>query len=682
MVTAVSMKTMRLMACGVLACLSLAGCGGGGGGGDGPFAISGSISGLVGTVVLQNNGGDNLSGTADGKFSFATAVAKGGAYNVTVLTQPAGQTCTIANPSGRANGKVFNVFITCVSFTYNLGGTVSGLSGTVVLAENDQGDSVAVSIAGNYQFPQKVSYGDTYHVSVYKQPLGQTCTVTGIGNGTVTGDVGNVTVSCVNNPYTIGGNVTGLTTGTVRLALNFADGMSVSNGPFTFAKPLPAGAVYAVSSGLVSTAFGCVVTNGIGVANAAVTNVTVTCTPLPATVSLGGNVQGLATGATVTLRNSVTGETATRSANGTFTFPTAVTLGTEYLISVQTQPTGQTCTVVNATGLAATNSAAIMTVNCASVTETHTVGGTVTGLKAPMRLGITLNNAFLDISPPASGPASFTFPIALQTDAQFQVYVWVQPAGQTCLIPHSGSHVAHADLTDITVVCVDNTTDPLAGTYRDTSGDFVLTLYAAGMYVFASTDDDSSCGTSKGNGVEMGVYHYNAAANTLAFISNVLDTNGSTCGVWRNGASIVNGTLVKTGAGQSSVLTLTPMPGQDPVTLVPVASETTVPAGSFVLPGSLSFLVFGNDGRYWEVNTNDDPAFNAPAGIEHGCFSFTGNLTGTLTTTLDSATCADPVDTDNTAGLSGSSGVSASYSTNTGFIILGNSTIGFRVLPN
>ena len=64
------------------------------------FTVGGSVSGLSGSVVLQDNGADNLTVTANGPFTFATGLASGAAYAVTVKTQPAGQTCTVANGSG------------------------------------------------------------------------------------------------------------------------------------------------------------------------------------------------------------------------------------------------------------------------------------------------------------------------------------------------------------------------------------------------------------------------------------------------------------------------------------------------------------------------------------------------------------------------------------------------------
>jgi hypothetical protein len=78
------------------------------------YTVGGSVSGLSGTVVLQNNGADNLSRSANGSFTFATALASGAAYNVTVLTQPAGQTCSVANGSGTISGaNIANVSISC-----------------------------------------------------------------------------------------------------------------------------------------------------------------------------------------------------------------------------------------------------------------------------------------------------------------------------------------------------------------------------------------------------------------------------------------------------------------------------------------------------------------------------------------------------------------------------------------
>jgi probable HAF family extracellular repeat protein len=66
-------------------------------------------------VVLQNNGGDNLTRSADGGFTFSIRATNGSNYAVTVLTQPLGQTCSVSNGSGTiSNANVTTVQVNCL----------------------------------------------------------------------------------------------------------------------------------------------------------------------------------------------------------------------------------------------------------------------------------------------------------------------------------------------------------------------------------------------------------------------------------------------------------------------------------------------------------------------------------------------------------------------------------------
>jgi hypothetical protein len=95
------------------------GDGGSGGGGDTPppppkFTIGGTVTGLQGSLVLRNNGGDDLTVSADGSFTLATSIETGGPYLVTIQTQPGAQECVLANGSGTVAGaNVVNVTVTC-----------------------------------------------------------------------------------------------------------------------------------------------------------------------------------------------------------------------------------------------------------------------------------------------------------------------------------------------------------------------------------------------------------------------------------------------------------------------------------------------------------------------------------------------------------------------------------------
>lgn len=78
------------------------------------FTVGGNVTGLTGTLVLQDNGGDNLTITSNGGFTFATPVDSGTSYTVTVAQQPTNQTCTINRAMGVVgNGPVNNVGVSC-----------------------------------------------------------------------------------------------------------------------------------------------------------------------------------------------------------------------------------------------------------------------------------------------------------------------------------------------------------------------------------------------------------------------------------------------------------------------------------------------------------------------------------------------------------------------------------------
>lgn len=50
--------------------------------GTSEYTIGGTVSGLSGSVVLQNNGTDNETVSSDGAFTFSTAIAEGGPHAV------------------------------------------------------------------------------------------------------------------------------------------------------------------------------------------------------------------------------------------------------------------------------------------------------------------------------------------------------------------------------------------------------------------------------------------------------------------------------------------------------------------------------------------------------------------------------------------------------------------------
>ena len=124
--------------------LAVAACSGGGGAGGGApppppppanFTVGGSVSGLSGAVVLQNNGADDLTLNASGAFTFTTPVATGAGYNVTVRTQPSSpaQVCTVSNGAGTVSGgNVTAVTVACAAVPLTLSSSVPADAATDV----------------------------------------------------------------------------------------------------------------------------------------------------------------------------------------------------------------------------------------------------------------------------------------------------------------------------------------------------------------------------------------------------------------------------------------------------------------------------------------------------------------------------------------------------------------------
>ena len=180
------------------------------------YTIGGTVTGLTGTgLVLEDNAGnDLLIGANATTFTFATPVTSGAAYSITVLTQPAGQNCTVTNGSGTtAAVNVTNVSVACTQ-TYTISGTVTGLAGTGLVLQDNGGNNLTVSAnATTFAFSTPVLGGAAYAITALTQPAAESCTVTN-GSGTVMANIGNVSIVCVGEWTWIGGsNVVGFNGG-------------------------------------------------------------------------------------------------------------------------------------------------------------------------------------------------------------------------------------------------------------------------------------------------------------------------------------------------------------------------------------------------------------------------------------------------------------------------------------
>lgn len=487
---------------GVLTCLlSLIGCSNGRGSlenaeatpGSGGFSVGGSVNGLTGAgLVLQNNGGNDLTVAANGAYVFAASLADGTSYNVTVLSQPSNpaQICTVANGSGSiAGGNVTNIGVTCATGTFAVAGTVTGLLGSGLVLQNNGGDDLAVAADGSFSFAAPLATGAGYTVTVRTQPStpSQTCTIAN-STGTVgSADVTNIAVTCVTGGFSISGAVSGLVGSGLVLQNNGGDDLAiVASGNFVFAGQVASGASYNVTvrSQPTSPSQTCSVANPAGtVGGEGVSNITIACATNVFTV--GGTATGLAGAGLVLQLND--GNDRAITTNGSFAFPNAVPSGTPYVVSVKTQPSNpsQTCAVANATGVVSGGNVTNVTVSC--TTSVFTIGGTVTGLRGA---GLVLQlNGGADLAIASNG--SFTFETQQASGTPYQVTVSAQPVGptQTCTVADGSATVGGGNVRNVRVSCA---TDTFA------IGGTVSGLLGAGLVLQNNGSDDVGVDSSGG----------------------------------------------------------------------------------------------------------------------------------------------------------------------------------------
>jgi len=202
------------------------------------YALGGTVSGLSASGLILASGEQTLavsSGTTH--FSFGSLLATGSAYAVTVQTQPAGELCSVNAGNGTVGSvNIDNVVVTCAVNAFNLGGTLSGLttSGLVLI---DGGQSVAVPAgATTFSFPAALAQGSGYSVTVQDQPTGLACAVAN-GTGTIpSSNVTTVSVSCTDQPFNVGGSISGLSTAGLVLA-NGTDTLTVDVNATAFTMP-------------------------------------------------------------------------------------------------------------------------------------------------------------------------------------------------------------------------------------------------------------------------------------------------------------------------------------------------------------------------------------------------------------------------------------------------------------
>ncbi len=143
------------------------------------FSVGGTINGLNGSIVLQNNGSDDLTLIENDNFTFPTKVANGADYHVTVKTQPHPYFCTVSKNKGIVSGNIEDVAVNCSFSTFSVSGKAGGVGSSYQLGLLNETITIADNASDNesFQFNTPIASGGGYTVKIPSQPDNHTCTV-------------------------------------------------------------------------------------------------------------------------------------------------------------------------------------------------------------------------------------------------------------------------------------------------------------------------------------------------------------------------------------------------------------------------------------------------------------------------------------------------------------------------
>lgn len=249
--------------------------------------------------------------------------------------------------------------------------------------------------------------------------------------------------------YSLSANISGLRASGLVLSVN-GSSISVVSGTTTqmLASSLASGTPYSVSVSTQPAGETCSVSSSTGTIASANDSVVVTCSA--EAYSLGGSISALTTSGLV-LANGASTLTVSSGAKS-FSFTAPIAYGSPYDVTVQTQPVGLTCTLSGNTGTIPAGNVTSVAVACAP--SPYTVGGSITGLNAP---GLVLEDNGADATAISADATTFTMQTPVNYGATYEVAVQSQPTGRNCSVSDGSGTMGAGNVTNITIVCVLNT---------------------------------------------------------------------------------------------------------------------------------------------------------------------------------------------------------------------------------
>ena len=409
--------------------------------------LGAKVLGLKGELKIAVDGATVATITKAGSFTFALHFTDAQLaqwdlnHKVAIVSQPANQTCSILGGDGEYNVlELASLWIRCDDKKTPFGGTATALLGEgillgIVSSDGSVSENFDVIKAGSFSFDSILQEGQDFTLTIIRNPtqIHQTCLFSSGSDSVVslTGtaslsndDYQNLSIVCTTAKYKIQGavhNLAAVDGSPLNLKLNdgSAEGQLVAldkDGFFVFDSLVDDGSAYTVSivgdaPSSSSVRQTCTPSHNQGtVQGANVRSVRIICSEINYTV--GGTLQGLADGATVSI--SLNGVyPLTLSANGSFKFIAPLAVGSDYAVTIVTQPVNYDCALGLDSGHIDANIDNVQ-ISCVPYL---TVKGTVSGLLTDLgTITATLNAGDETITLSSDGSFSFTKTVSRYTN--------------------------------------------------------------------------------------------------------------------------------------------------------------------------------------------------------------------------------------------------------------------------
>jgi uncharacterized repeat protein (TIGR03803 family) len=354
---------------------------------------------------------------------------------------------------------------------------------------------------------------------------------------------------------------------------------------------------------------------------------------------------------------------AVNSGASSFTMPTAVAYTSAYAVTVQTQPTGLSCSVSNSSGTMGSAAVSDIAVTCSA--NTYTVGGTITGLTAS---GLVLLDNGGDATTLSANATQFTMNTGVAYGSAYAITVQTPPTGLVCSVSNGTGTMGAADVANVGIACVSNFTllysfaggsgdgaDPYHSLIQAGDGDFYGTTLSGGTSNGGTIFEITPSGTES-------VFH---SFVSMPWAGLIQGSDGNFYGTTASGGTNGRGTVFKImPSGTESVLYSFPVGSSEPYTGVIEGSDgnfygttgangvsddgtvfTVTPSGSetvlHIFPktgsdGEIPYagLIQGSDGNFYGTTYNGGAnglgtVFKVtPSGTETVLYSFAGGSDG------------------------------------------------------